>query len=152
MAGDVPPPPRPTGAGQLTWTLPQGWTQTLTGGVRYATLKAPLAGDLEISVVVLAGTAGGELANVNRWRSQIGLSALSEEDLGSVRKTLRTKLGPISLYDLTGEGKVKTRLVVAIAQSDDNSWFFKLTGEATLVGKALPDFTSLVASLRTGNP
>src|SRR5574337_828143 len=50
MAGDVAPPPPPSSEGRLTWTLPSGWTQSLTGGMRYATLKTPVAGKLDVSV------------------------------------------------------------------------------------------------------
>lgn len=60
MKGDVPVPPKPTGAEGLTWTLPKGWTQTLSGGIRYATLKPAGAGNLDASVVVLPGQAGGD--------------------------------------------------------------------------------------------
>ena len=65
----------------LTWTLPKGWTETRAEGVRYATLKPAAPGKVDVSVVVLPGPAGGELANVNRWRGQIGLAAIlvSEE-------------------------------------------------------------------------
>ena len=78
-----PPPPRPTGQGALKWALPKGWTETPGSGMRYATLTPPGAGKVEMSVVVLPGAAGGELANVNRWRGQIGLPPLDEAALGS---------------------------------------------------------------------
>ncbi len=148
MAGDVPPPPKPNGAAKLDWSLPNGWTQAQTGGVRFATLKAPVAGNLDISVVVLAGPAGGELANVNRWRGQIGLPPLEEGALAAVRKGVPSKAGNVSLYDFTSEGTQKTRLVAGIVVSDDNSWFFKMTGDSEAVAKALPDFMHLLQSLR----
>src|SRR5947209_6543301 len=60
MAGEVDAPPAPATA--LQWTLPKGWTATMVGGMRYATLKPPGAGRIDVSVVVLPGPAGGELA------------------------------------------------------------------------------------------
>ena len=89
MSGDVPPPPTPTGASALRWTLPQGWQESLTGGMRYASLKPPVPGRIDGSVVVLPGPAGGELANVNRWRGQIGLAAIDEAALTAARKVIR---------------------------------------------------------------
>jgi len=148
MAGDVPPPPKPNGAAKLDWTLPKDWTQTLTGGVRYATLKPPVSGNLDVSVVELAGTAGGELPNVNRWRGQIGLPPLEPDALPQARKAIVSKAGTVSLYDFTGEGTQKSRLVAGLLSSSDNTWFFKMTGDADSVAKALPDFTRLLASLR----
>ena len=150
MAGDVPAPPKPVGGSAVAWTLPKGWTRTLTGGIRYATLKAPVAGNLDASVVVLAGPAGGELANVNRWRGQIGLPPLTQEALPSARKSVNSKLGPVTLYDFTGEGTQKSRVVAGLASIGENTWFFKMTGDADAVGKALPDFQQLLQSLRPG--
>jgi len=147
-AGAVPPPPKPMGAARLDWLVPSGWTQTLTGGIRYATLKPAGPGNVDASVVVLAGPAGGEVANVNRWRSQIGLPPLEEAALPSVRKSVTSKAGPVSVYDFTSEGVQKTRLVAGLLVADDNTWFFKMTGEAEAVGKALPEFTHLLQSLR----
>jgi hypothetical protein len=147
-AGDVPPPPKPNGAGKVDWTLPRNWTQTLTGGIRFATLKPPVPGNIDVSVVVLAGPAGGDLANVNRWRGQIGLPPLEAEALPSARKAVPTKAGALSLYDFTSEGTQKTRLVAGQLTNNDNTWFFKMTGDADSVAKALPDFMHLLQSLR----
>jgi hypothetical protein len=116
--------------------------------MRYATLKAPVPGNLDVSVVVLAGTAGGDLANVNRWRGQIGLPPLEAQALPTVRKSVATKAGTVSLYDFTSDGTTKTRLVAGELVSGDNSWFFKMTGEADAATKALPDFMHLLQSLR----
>jgi hypothetical protein len=147
-SGDVPAPPKPNGPGKVDWSLPKGWTQTLNGGMRFATLKPAVAGNIDASVVVLAGTAGGELANVNRWRSQIGLPPLGADALASARKTIATKAGNVALFDFTSEGTQKSRLVAGILLNNDNSWFFKMTGDAEAVGKALPDFTRLLQSLQ----
>ena len=149
MAGDVPPPPAATGPGALQWTLPKGWTQSSTGGMRVATLKAPIEGKLDVSVVVLGGPAGGELANVNRWRGQIGLGPIDEAGLGSSRKVVKAPAGGVNVYDFTGEGTVKSRLVAAIATGPDGkTWFVKMVGDATAVDKAASDFNQLLGSLR----
>jgi hypothetical protein len=150
MKGDVPVPPKPTGAEGLSWTLPKGWTQTLTGGIRYATLKPAGAGNLDASVVVLPGQAGGEVANVNRWRGQLGLPALDAAALPAMRKVVNTKVGQVSMYDFSSEGVQKTRLVAGLALVNGSSWFFKMTGDATAVGAAVPGFTQLVESLQSG--
>lgn len=149
-AGAVPPPPAPSERGSLKWTLPKGWTQTLSGGgMRYATLKAPLEGRLDLSVVVLPGPAGGELANVNRWRGQIGLAPIDDAAMTSLRKTMRTKAGILSLYDMESDGTVKSHLTAGMLEAaDGNTWFVKMVGDAGPVAKARPDFVHLLESLR----
>ncbi len=148
MAGDVPPPPTPTGSSALKWKLPKGWTQALAGGMRYATIKPAAAGRVDVSVVVLPGAAGGELANVNRWRGQIGLAPIGEPALASARKTIKTPAGTVSVYDFTSEGTVKTRMVAGTLSASGNSWFIKMVGDADPVGSSRPDFIHLLETLR----
>lgn len=147
-AADVPAPPAPSGAGALRWTLPKGWAEAQAGGMRFATLRAPVSGKVDVSVVVLPGPAGGELANVNRWRGQIGLSPLDEAALASSRRTLRTRAGEVSLYDFTSEGQSRSRLVAGLLEANGNSWFVKMVGDAGPVGAARPDFIRLLETLR----
>jgi len=147
MAGDVPPPPS-TGKNPLRWTLPKGWTESLSGGMRYATLKPPVSGRVEGSVVVLPGPAGGELANVNRWRGQIGLAPMDEATLASARKVIESKAGSVAVYDFTSEGQKKSRVVAGVAVAAGNSWFLKLAGDAEPVAAARADFIRLLESLR----
>ncbi len=146
--GEVPPPPAPTGASALTWTLPKGWTDARAGGMRYATLKPPVAGRIEASVVVLPGPAGGELANVNRWRGQIGLPPLDESALASERKTIKSKVGAVSVYDFTSDGQQKSRLIAGLAVTNGNTWFLKMAGDDAPVAAARADFLHLLESLR----
>ncbi len=147
MAGDVPMPPTPSGADALKWSLPGGWGQSFPGGMRFATFKVPGAGTIDGSVVTLPGDAGGELANVNRWRGQIGLGPTDAAGLAAARTSLRTRVGPANVYDFTSEGTRKSRLIAAILMVDGSSWFFKLTGDAEPVAAARPAFLKLLESL-----
>jgi len=153
----APPPPMPTApvpaqtapGGGLSWKLPQGWTQEQAGGMRFATLKTGVAGRLDVSVVTLPGPAGGELANVNRWRSQIGLPPIDEATMQTQRTALKSPAGPVSLYDFTSAGQAASRTIAGlITTSDGNTWFFKMTGDVQPVGKAKPGLLRLLETLR----
>jgi hypothetical protein len=147
MGGEVAPPPAPSGP-PLRWTLPKGWTESAGGSMRYATFTPPVPGKVDASVVVLPGPAGGELANVNRWRGQIGLPALDDAALAAARRVVRTKAGPLKVYDFTNGASPGSRLVAALAESGGNTWFVKITGDAGAVGAAQDDFMKLLGSLR----
>ncbi|HET7826910.1 MAG TPA: hypothetical protein VFK90_16360, partial [Anaeromyxobacter sp.] len=147
MPGDVPAAGRPASGG-LRWTLPSGWTEAQGGQMRFATLKPPVQGKVDASVVVLPGPAGGELANVNRWRNQIGLPPIDEAALAAARKIVQTKAGPLKVYDFTNGGKTGTRVVAGLTESGGNTWFVKLSGDAAAVGAARDDFMKLLRSLR----
>jgi hypothetical protein len=118
--------------------------------MRYATLRAPVEGRLDVSVVVLPGPAGGELANVNRWRSQIGLPPLDDAGLGAARKRLTSRAGPVSVFDFTSEGQARSRMIAGLLTVGGSTWFVKMVGDAGPVGTAQPDFTRLLESLRLG--
>jgi hypothetical protein len=146
--GQVAMPPRPSGQGALKWTLPKGWTETPGSGMRFATLNPPGPGKVELSVVVLPGAAGGEPANVNRWRGQIGLPPLDETAIAAVRKAVKSKAGEVAVYDFTSEGQAKSRMVTGLlATADGNTWFLKLMGDEEPVAKAKPGFMKYLATL-----
>jgi hypothetical protein len=134
--------------GGLQWTLPTGWSEKPGGQMRVATLQAPVAGRLDASVVVLPGPAGGELANVNRWRNQIGLPPLDADALARARSTVRTKAGTVKVYDFTSEAAPPTRVVAGLAEAKGDTWFVKMTGDAGAVAAARDDFMKLLGSLR----
>jgi hypothetical protein len=116
--------------------------------MRYASFKVPVKGAVDASVVVLPGPAGGELANVNRWRGQIGLPPIDGAALAAARKTLPTKAGPLAVYDFSSDGAPRKRLVAGLTELSGSTWFVKLTGEADAVGAARDDFMQLLGSLR----
>jgi hypothetical protein len=144
-AADLPPPAQ--GAG-LRWTLPTGWTESPGGQMRLATFRPPVAGRVDASVVVLPGPAGGELANVNRWRNQIGLPPIDEGALAKARTVVRTKAGPVHVYDFTSDAEPRNRVVAGLASARGDTWFVKLNGDAAAVAAARADFMKLLGSLR----
>ncbi|MEI6226429.1 MAG: hypothetical protein WCS72_16915 [Deltaproteobacteria bacterium] len=148
-AAGLPAPPDEATTGSLRWALPKGWTETRSaGGMRYATIKPTAQGKIEVSVTVFPGPAGGELANVNRWRNQIGLPPVDEAALAKDRKALKSPAGSLAVFDYTGEGKEKTRMVAAILFAGGNSWFVKMVGDAGPVAASRADFVRLLESLR----
>ena len=148
--GATPEVPPAAHEAKLKWSLPKGWSESPGGGtMRFATFKTPYSGKLEATVVVLEGAGGGELANVNRWRGQIALPALDEVGLTKARTVLKTKAGALNVYDFTGEGQTKSRMVAGyISAPDGHTWFLKMTGDAEPVAKAKPDFMSILGSIR----
>jgi len=147
MAGDVAAPPRPEHG--LRWKLPKGWTEAAGGSMRYATLKPPVQGKIDISVTFLPGAAGGELANVNRWRNQIGLAPIDEAALARARKVVKSPAGAVSLYDFAGQGDKGSRMIAGLLLgADGNSWFLKMVGDDAPAAAARADFLAMLESLR----
>jgi len=72
--------------GPPQWDLPEGWSQQPGSGMRYATIRpVPEEPSVELSVIPLPTAGGNEtdyvLSNINRWRNQLGLSAIAATEL-----------------------------------------------------------------------
>ena len=145
-AAELTAPSRPRG---LRWTTPAGWKEVAGSGMRVASFSLPkTAGKAEVTVVALPGDVGGELANVNRWRGQLALPPISEAELPAARATVRTPLGAMFVYDFTGSGEKKTRLVAGMIQVSGTMWFFKLMGDEKAAAAAKPAFLKLLEGLK----
>ena len=87
------------------WKLPEGWKQSAGVGMRFATLVLPV-GNPPLEVTVIPLPSSGEnpqadlLANVNRWRGQMGLGNIEQVDLYKAEEFSETLE-----VDLVGGGK-----------------------------------------------
>ena len=97
-----------------TWKLPEGWEQQDASGMRLATLRLESDGEpLEMSVIALPKRPGAgdqfTLANVNRWRGQMGLASVEKLDAEPDTIKQRTTHGkPMTLVDLRGHQQPST--------------------------------------------
>jgi hypothetical protein len=107
-----------------------------------------------VSVSMLAGQGGGVIANVNRWRGQLGLSPLSEEDFSKQAQTVDVMGGQGTLVDMTGTdaktGK-PARLIGVIAPQSDETWFYKLMGDEQVVAQQKDAFTKFIQTAKFSN-
>jgi hypothetical protein len=138
---------------QLTWKTPAGWTEIPPGEMRVASFKIQgQNGKLaDVSVVPLPGMPGTDDANVNRWRSQVGLSPVSPEELKKSAESVEAAGQPAQLYDIVGQNSDKgeaARILGVIQHRADAVWFFKMTGDAGLVEQQKPAFVAFLKSVK----
>jgi hypothetical protein len=154
------PPATSTNAGEVhhdhpTWTKPESWTEQPASSMRRASfLSGEKDGErADISVVTLSGPAGGMLANVNRWRGQIALAEIDEATLNQQLEPIEIAGEQGHLMDMAGEkrpeGKTKPqRTVAAVIVHEGTSWFFKMTGEDSVVAAEKPAFIAFLKAFR----
>ena len=126
----------------MGWKIPKGWTGEGAAGMRLATFR--YAGT-ETTVIALSGTAGGDLANANRWRGQIGLPPLGEAEFEKTSEFVQSGVGRVRVLDYKGAGK---SLLGGFVLVDGQTWFFKMVGSAEGTKKAKPGFLELLKSLK----
>src|SRR5262249_8419460 len=82
FAGWRRPPVADSPAGKPTFTVPPGWKEAPLRTFSVATFQVRDGGQAaEITVSPLVGGAGGLLNNVKRWREQVGLPTVSDEQV-----------------------------------------------------------------------
>lgn len=137
---------------QLSYTKPAAWTEVPPSTMRVASFKVagPDGKDVDISVIPLPGLAGSDEANVNRWRGQLGLEALSPEDLQKAAETVDVGGQPGALYDIVNpnDNNAPVRIIAVIQRRDDTAWFYKMMGDATLVEQQKPAMVEFLKSIK----
>jgi hypothetical protein len=144
--------PAASASPQLTWKTPEGWTEMPLGSMRAASFKITKDGKVaDVSVIPLAGAAGGDAANVNRWREQAGLKALSPDDLKATAQKIDIAGEPADLYEIAGTNPSSgdpMRILGAIQHRSGTAWFYKITGENELVAAQKSAFLDFLKSVR----
>ncbi|MCX6938033.1 MAG: hypothetical protein NTU80_09080 [Verrucomicrobia bacterium] len=135
----------------LVWTAPAHWQAGPERPMRKATFFVPgeAGAKAELSVTAFPGDVGGNLANVNRWRQQIGLPALGADQLGGALQHLHVGDFHVDVAELVGPGAPPAKRVLgAIVPHAGATWFFKLDGPDTLVAQEKPAFLAFLKTLR----
>lgn len=134
----------------ISWTVPSGWIKEEASGFRQGSflIRQSNGRQAEVTVVMLSGNAGGLLANINRWRGQIGLQAVTETDLPRI-VTAQTLNGmEFRIVNFAGQvNSVKTRIVAATLNRGNDTWFFKMMGHDQVVTQSMPEFTQFLKSI-----
>jgi hypothetical protein len=134
-------------AASPSWKTPESWKQLNPGPMQVAKFQSPVenGASAEITVAVFPGDVGGTLANVNRWRGQIGLPAVQEADLAKVTESLDLGGNKAILVDMISE-QTKTRMIAAIVPKAGQTWFYKLLGQDAIAGREKDAFLKFVQS------
>jgi hypothetical protein len=135
---------------QLQWTLPAGWTEVAPGEMSIASFKKSgrNGAEAEVTVVPLPGMAGGDNANVNRWRGQVGLPAATPDEFQKMGEPVQVGDQPGTLYDIAGQGSGGAKGILGVIQQrNGTTWFFKMAGDAGLVEQQKPEFITFLKSL-----
>jgi len=85
----------------------------------------------EVTVSVFPGDTGGLLANVNRWRAQVGLPPWRRRKVTKL-PSLDVLGGKATLVDVSGvspRNGQKVRLIGVVVPREGSTWFYKLTGD-----------------------
>lgn len=141
-------PPADTGRSRpepLSYTPPKHWNKQPAGSMQVAKFTTG-EGDAkaEISISQLGGAAGGVLPNVNRWRGQVGLEPLTDQN-DVEAEVMKVSGNDAALLEFRGtKGK---SILVAMVNHDESVWFFKMMGDTTVVDQETTHFREFLATV-----
>jgi hypothetical protein len=149
FAGGGLPPVESTNQGsskdgpQLDFTKPEGWT---AAPPKAFGLAAFVVGDgNEKAEITVSSAGGGLLANVNRWRGQVGLPPVTEDGLAAIVAKTETLGVKGDMVELVGP---KGTIFGIAATSGGNQYFIKLTGDNDTAQAQKANFEAFVKSLQ----
>jgi len=129
------------------WVAPVGWAVLPSDALKKGNfqVKDREGRSVEITVIGFQGNVGGELANINRWRQQVGLGPVDADFMKSLATT-EVDGRTAKLIDI--EGSAQKSIYGAILERDGQSWFFKMMGDAALVKKEKENFLKFLESVK----
>jgi hypothetical protein len=138
----------------FTFKLPEGWSAAAPKQFSAATFTAKQdSRQVEITVTPLQGGGGGMLANVNRWRGQLGLPAIAASELDKQLKPYKVDGQQAQLVRLVSQDDSAPRraIVVAVVNRDDATWFIRMSGNADFAEKQQENFEKFLDSIKFKN-
>ena len=158
------PPGHPSFAGSgaadqttVNYELPDGWQTVPASGIRKAAFRvADGAREAMVTVIDLPAAAGpmvaDQLANVNRWRSEVGMDPLTADELSAATEPIKVDSFQAIYMEAipdAAKGEESTALrgtLAAMAIGSDVVWFIKITGDLELAQH--DQFKSFLNSVR----
>lgn len=145
--GEAPAAERPAGEAQdnggSMYDKPAEWTQVPVKTFQLARFTVGEGG--EAAEIALSRAGGDRASNINRWRGQVGLSPLSEEELKQTGQPFEVGSKKGELIEIVTEDKA---ILGVMIPDGGQTWFVKLTGHAATAAKERSRFEAFAKSLK----
>jgi hypothetical protein len=157
VAADGGPVDSPVAA-PFTFTAPDSWQPQPASGMRKAAFIVK-EDDKQAQITVIdlpasAPSVASPLENVNRWRNEIGLTPITEDQLTGLVQEREVDSKPSKYFELIpnaaepAESQAKEATIAAAVPVGDMIWFFKFRGDRDLVVAQRDQFKSFLDSIR----
>jgi hypothetical protein len=133
----------------IHWTTPPGWKAIEPGQMNFAAYQVGENPPLKMTVSQVASMGSGAatvLANVNRWRGQLGLPPVSEAEVPKLVKPVALEGHEALLIDM--EGPSHQRMLASLIPDEERVWVYKLMGPAEAVAQQKDFFEGVVKSTK----
>ncbi len=142
----------PHAVGKVSWTLPAGWEPVKSEqAMRLATFRVAGAGNAEVTLAAFPGDVGGDLANINRWRGQLGLTPIDEGGLAGLFRSVGSNGARVvriagGAGSPAGSAGGADMLGAIITPGDGQTWFVKCVAPPAMLDVMTKEFDAFAAS------
>lgn len=133
---------------EVIWKAPEDWKTEEVG--QFLTAAYSMPGGGRVTVSKLGGDGGGLTANVNRWRGQVGMEPLPENEVAGKRFDIAGSDKSLLLFNLVPEASEPDSdgILAAVLPLDSETWYFKFTAKAGEIEKGSDSFVDFLGSVR----
>lgn len=147
FAGSNPSAPAPA-AEAKAWPgeVPAGWAEVAPGPMQQAKFSVPEkdGAKADVTVSVFPSATGGTVENVKRWRNQLKLASIPDDEIAKLAQPLAGAPEGSLIVDLKNENRALTGAIVV---RDGQWWFVKLLGDAPAVASAREAFVKFATNI-----
>jgi hypothetical protein len=143
------------GLPQVTDEPPAHWKKQAATSMRQASylIEGEGGSSVDVALIILRGTAGSTLDNVNRWRGQLGQPPIDGATLTQTSRALKTPAGDAVMVEIAGlvdgaDPNKDGRMIGVIARRGVDGWFYKMRGNDALTAKEKSNFEAWVLSVK----
>ena len=113
----------------FSWSAPDSWEikEENTMGFVVGKYKIPYhQKDAELSISYFKGNVGGLVQNVNRWRSQIFLEALTLDEINEITTRGNSPIGAYKMFKIINKSNLDRGLLCFMISINQNTIVVKL--------------------------
>ena len=137
---------------EFTYAPPEGWQPGAMSAMRKAAFNV-VDGDKKAEVTVMpfpaTGMMGDPVAQAQRWAGQVGLTMTPDEvkaaskpaNISGIEGETFELLGPADEAKPMG-------ILAAMVKQGDQVWFFKMTGDRSLIEQQREPFNKFIESIK----
>ncbi len=134
-------------ASGLTYDVPAGWSPSAGTSMSLLAFQVRDGGQQVETTVTLAG--GDLLPNVNRWRGQIQLGSVTQEQLQKDAKQIAVGDVTGDYVELFGPADAQPRrAILGVMAVRGGTWFITMKGDAQLAEREKQNFEAFVKSIK----
>lgn len=145
------------------YDVPTGWQPRPASGMRKAEFHIDDGGKTAVVTAIdfpadSPPMMSDPLANVKRWRGEVGLPPLSDDEVKKTMQPLEIDGAQAMSVDAVpdasqpDQSQAQRGTLAAMLTRGDTIWFFKLTGDRDLVASQREEFQTFLKSLRFATP